>query len=207
MEPIIVPAIIAKTQAELDEMLESLRGHARRVMLDVMDGRFVPSSSLGFDFKLPHGFEYEAHLMVEGPIEWVRRLAGKVQRVIIHSESPRGVEKAIKKARVLGLRVAMALNPETSLSAIEPYLEDLDGVLVMTVVPGGYGGGFIPEALEKVREVREQGWGLEVEVDGGMNPQTARMALEAGANVIASGSYVMKSVDVEAAIAQLKMNA
>ncbi len=196
MEPLIVPAIIAQSQDELESMLERLRGKVDRVMLDVMDGVFVPNRSLDFEFVLPDGFEYEAHLMTVNPIERLQNLKGKVDIAIIHVESLSDINEAVERVRRLGLKVTLALNPDTGVSAVEPYLDEIDSVLVMTVSPGKYGGRYTPEALAKVRGIREIDPEIPIEVDGGMNPENARAAREAGANIIASGSFIMKSEDV-----------
>jgi ribulose-phosphate 3-epimerase len=203
MEPLIVPAIIAESQEELDSMLERLNGKVERVMLDVMDGKFVPSRSLDFDFKLPEGFEYEVHMMAVDPLERLSAMAGKVDIAILHVETLTDVRAAIDGVRELGLQLTLALNPGTEVDVVEPYLNKVDGVLVMTVDPGAYGGRYIPEALEKVRRIRELDPEIPIEVDGGMNVENSRAAREAGANVIASGSFILKSVDVAQAVEAL----
>jgi ribulose-phosphate 3-epimerase len=200
---LVVPAIIASTQAELDGMLGRLKGKVRRVMLDVMDGRFVENRSLDFDFELPPCFEYEAHLMVENPLERIEGLAGKVGSVILHVETLVDIEAALKFVKGCGLKASLALNPQSGVEALRPHLGIVDGVLVMTVVPGRYGGRFLPETLSKCRELRELDDSIPIEVDGGMNPLNSKAAREAGARIIASGSYIMRSRDVDEAIRQL----
>lgn len=203
MKPLIVPAIIAESQEELDSMLERLNGKVERVMLDVMDGKFVPNRSLDFDFKLPEGFEYEVHMMAVDPLERLSTMAGKVDIAILHVETLTDIRAAIEGVRELGLQLTLALNPGTEVDIIEPYLDKIDGVLVMTVDPGAYGGRYIPEALDKVRRIRELDPEVPIEVDGGMNVENSRAAREAGANVIASGSFILKSEDVEKALEAL----
>ena len=200
----IVPAIIAENQSSLDEIMLRLEGKANRIMLDVMDGKFVPSNSLLFNPELPEGFEYEAHLMVKEPIYHIDRLAPKINRVIIHAESMNNLVEAISTAKRAGLKVSLALNPDTPVSILNDYLDNIDGVLIMTVVPGGYGGRFIPETLTKIGDIKQLDPSLEVEVDGGMNPVTAKMALKAGADVIASGSYLLGNKNVAEAISELR---
>jgi len=196
MEPIVVPAIIAQSQGELESMLELLRGKVERVMLDVMDGVFVLNRSLDFQFTLPEDFEYEAHLMVVEPLKRIGGMAGKVGSIILHVETLEDVRAAIECVKNLELKVILALNPETGVDKVEPYLGEVDGVLVMTVAPGRYGGRFLPETLVKCRRIRKMHSTLSIEVDGGMNPENARAAREAGANIIASGSFIMKSEDI-----------
>lgn len=203
MKPLVVPAIIAESQEELDSMLERLNGKVERVMLDVMDGNFVPNRSLDFDFRLPEGFEYEVHMMAVNPLERLSTMAGKVDIAILHVETLTDIRVAIERVRGLGLHLTLALNPGTGVDVIEPYLDVVDGVLVMTVDPGAYGGKYIPEALEKVRRLRWLKPEFPIEVDGGMNVENSRAAREAGANVIASGSFILKSEDVAKAVEAL----
>jgi len=203
MKPLVVPAIIAESQEELDSMLERLNGKVERVMLDVMDGKFVPNRSLDFDFRLPEGFEYEVHMMAVDPLERLSAMVGKVDIAILHVETLTDIRAAIEVVRELGLQLTLALNPRTEVDIIEPYLNEVDGFLVMTVDPGKYGGKYIPEALEKVRRIRELDRKIPIEVDGGMNVENSRAAREAGANVIASGSFILKSVDVAKAVEAL----
>ena len=203
MPPLIVPAMIAQSQSELDGMLERLKGEAERIMLDVMDGVFVQSRSLDFDFELPEGFEYEVHMMAIDPIERIQAIAKKVDIAILHVETLQDIETSIEQIRKLGLKLTLALSPETGVGVIEPYIDEIDGVLVMTVTPGKYGSAFLPENLEKVRRIRALDADMPIEVDGGMNPENALLALEAGADVIVSGSYILKSDDVKRAILEL----
>lgn len=204
MEPLIVPAIIAKSQGELDMMLDRVRGRAKRIMLDVMDGEFVENVSLDFNFRLPRGFEYEAHLMVENPLDWVEAHGDKADMAILHVETLEDVRAAVDSVREGGLEVSLALNPETELNAVLPHLDEVDGVLIMTVKPGEYGAEFLPEALDKVRRLRGIDGAIPIEVDGGMNPGNARLARSAGATIFASGSYIFKSDDVDRAIRELR---
>jgi len=198
----VLPAIIAGTQEELDAMLNRLKGNVEWVMLDLMDGLFVPSTALMFDMRLPKGLRYEAHLMVKRPADLLPKLKGKVESVIIHVESE-GFEDALRKARGMGFEVAAAINPRTPTEEIERHLKTLDRVLVMTVEPGRYGAPFVADALEKVRRLRSLSPRLPIEVDGAMNPENARRAREAGANIFASGSYLMKSDDLRKALRAL----
>lgn len=204
MDPLIVPAIIAKTQGELDGMLEKVRGKVERIMLDVMDGEFVPNTSLDFDFKLPADFEYEAHLMVMNPLDWVEENAGKVDIAILHVETLVDIGGAIEYVQNKGLKVTLAIKPGTPLETVLPHLRVVHGILVLTVDPGRYGGKFLPEPLEKIRQLREMDATFSIEVDGGMNPKNARLASDSGANIFASGSYIFKSNDIDKAIKELE---
>jgi ribulose-phosphate 3-epimerase len=194
----ILPAIIAGNQEELDGMLKRLRGNVEWVMLDFMDGNFVSSTALMFDIKLVSGLRYEAHLMVKRPTEHMKKLKGKVESVILHVESE-GFHEAIHEARVLGFEVAAAINPGTPIAKLEGHLGELDRVLVMTVMPGQYGAPFVEDALKTVKRLRILAPDMPIEVDGAMNPENAKKAKAAGANIFASGSFLMKSHDLPAA--------
>ncbi len=204
MDALIVPAIIAKTQDELDRMLERVRGKVERIMLDVMDGAFVPNTSLDFDFNLPADFEYEAHLMVMKPLDWVKENAEKVDIAILHIETLDDIVGAIGFVESKGLKTTLALKPETTLETVLPHLHEVHGILVLTVDPGRYGGKFLHAVLGKIRQLREISAKVSIEVDGGMNPTNARLARDSGANIIASGSYILKSSDVDRAIKELE---
>lgn len=199
----VLPAIIAGTQDELDAMLGRLRGEVEWVMLDLMDGVFVPSTSLMFDMCLPRGLRYEAHLMVRNPKEYLPRLKGKIESVTIHVESE-GFDESLKMAKAAGFEVAAAINPHTATIEITRHIKTVDRALVMTVEPGRYGAPFVADALEKVRRLRSLAPRLPIEVDGAMNPENARRAREAGANIFASGSYLMKSDDLQKALKTLE---
>lgn len=204
MELLVVPAIIAKTQTELDKMLDRVRGKVRRVMVDVMDGEFVNNTSLDFDFKLPTGLEYEAHLMVKTPLDWVRENADKVDIAVLHVETLENTEAAVDYVKSKVPKVVLALNPETSLDAVLPYLDEIHGILVMTVNPGSFCIEFLPETLEKVKKLREIDKTTSIEVDGCMNPQSIKLARRSGANSFASGSYIFNSPDIDKAIRELE---
>jgi len=199
----VLPAVIAKTQAELDSMLSRVP-FAENIMLDLMDGRFVGSVSLDFKMNLPEGHRYQLHVMANDPLERIHGLPGVIDTVILHAEALQNIGEAVKHVETLGLEPFIALNPETSVKIVEPHLDSLDGVLVMTVNPGQYGAKFLPEQLSKVRVLRDLSPTINIEVDGGMNDQTADLAIKAGANMIASGSYIMKNIDPKTAYKRLK---
>lgn len=204
MEIKIVPSIIAALQSEFEEKINLVRDFADTIQLDIMDGIFVPNESLNFSFKLPEtNCQFEAHLMVDNPDNWVKRNWQKVDTVLIPIEScekPKEFIKFFKDRKKIGF----ALNPETPSEAIKDYLDKINQVLIMTVNPGFYGSKFLPETLEKVRELRKLRPELDIEVDGGINPETIRMAFEAGANFFVSGSYIMNSKDPKQAIENLR---
>jgi ribulose-phosphate 3-epimerase len=202
----IVPGIIAMNQEELDEMLENVPDNVGRVMLDVMDGRFVPNRSLDFRISIPddRDLEYEAHLMVEDPFNWLETNMNKVDIAVLHVETLSDIGSSIRRAKEMGLNVTLAMSPQTDLDIVVPYLNEVKTVLVLTVEPGQYGAPFVPQALEKVKELRRINQSIPIEVDGAMNPMNIKLAKEAGATIFASGSYVMKSKSPKRAIEELE---
>jgi ribulose-phosphate 3-epimerase len=204
-EKTIIPAIIAKNQEELDNLVNKVKDIVDLMQLDVMDGVFVPNNSLDFDFKIPPtNCKYEAHLMVDNPEEWIEKYCEKVDTVLAHFESCKDPEKIIELVKERGKRVGFVLNPETPVQKLDQYLDKIDQVLIMTVNPGFYGSPFLPETLDKVKKLRELKPNLDIEVDGGIKAETIESASKAGANMFVSGSYIMKSEKPKEAIEILK---
>ena len=198
MKKNIIPAVIAKTQEELDDILSRIKDSAGLLQLDVMDGKFVPSHSLDFDFRLPQReCQYEAHLMIEDPEKWIDANWMKVDTIIAHFESVKDPDRIIESAGDKGKKIAFALNPETGIEQIRDYLDRIDQVLIMTVNPGFYGSTFLPETMVKIRELREIQPELDIEVDGGITPDTIEGVNTAGANMFVSGSYIVKSNNIK----------
>jgi len=201
----IIPAIIAKNQNELNEKLLKVKKYVDIVQLDVMDNKFVPNTSLFFDFSIPKTkCQFEAHLMVQDPEDWIERYGNKVDTVLIHYESCNNPNKLIEKVKTAGKKIGFVLNPETPTSKITSFLNDIDQVLIMTVNPGFYGSPFLPEMLEKISDLRKLKPKLDIEVDGGITDKTINLVDKAGANMFVSGSYIVKSDNIEEAINSLK---
>ncbi|MFC2162210.1 ribulose-phosphate 3-epimerase [Candidatus Altiarchaeota archaeon] len=200
----IIPAIIAENQDDLTDRINKVKQHAGILQLDFMDGNFVPTRSIDFDFITP---EYdgilEAHLMVSDPGNWMAEHAGKVDTILAPIESCREPRKTIEDIRGYGKKPGFVLNPETPLDAVRSFLDDIEQVLIMTVNPGYYGSPFLPETLEKVAELRQMKRDLNIEVDGGITPETIRLASDAGANMFVSGSFIVKAQDPGIAITQM----
>jgi len=205
MKKMIIPAIIAKSQEEFENNINKVKEHVELIQLDFMDGDFVPNRSIDFDFELPDtDCIFEAHLMVSDPIGWTEKYHDRVDMILAHFESCKDTSEVIEFVRSKNKKVGFVLNPETPVSAIEQYLEDIDQVLIMTVNPGFYGSPFLPEMLEKVSELRKLKPDLDIEVDGGVNDKTIGLVDKAGANMFVSGSYIVKSENVEVAVNNLK---
>tara|TARA_Y100000310_G_scaffold344464_1_gene457374 strand:- start:1806 stop:2444 length:639 start_codon:yes stop_codon:yes gene_type:complete len=197
----IIPSLIAETQEELDERINHIKDAAKWLQMDIMDKKFVPSSSIEFDFVLPNGVcKFEAHLMLEDPVTWINKHAHKVDTILVHIESCEDPEAIIEMVKGKGKKMGFALRPETLVSTVEEYLDKIEEVLFMTVEPGFYGAKFLPETLDKVKELRAIDSKIDIEVDGGISPETIRLAFDAGANYFISGSYLIKSNNPKEAI-------
>lgn len=201
----IIPAIIAKTQEELDELLLKVIDIVEIAQLDIMDEKFVPNTSLFFDFKLPEtSCLFEAHLMIKNPEKWVEKNWQKVDTILVHYESCDNPENIISEVKNKSKKIGFVLNPETPTKNLTSFIDDIDQVLIMTVNPGFYGSPFLPEMLDKVRELRNLKPNLDIEVDGGVTDKTIGLVDKAGANLFVSGSYIMKAKNVKDSINNLK---
>jgi len=202
---VIIPAIIAETQKELDELLSKVEGYSELVQLDIMDENFVPSSSLDFDLDVSgRNIGFEAHLMITDPMEWIEKNWWKVDTIIVHFETCEKPEDIIRFVKTKGKKIGFAIIPQTSIDNVKAYLDDIDLLLIMTVNPGFYGSKFLPDTISKIREARKIKPNLDIEVDGGVAPDTIKLINDAGANMFVSGSYILKSNDVKESIDTLK---
>jgi ribulose-phosphate 3-epimerase len=205
MDKKIIPAIIAKGQDELNDKLSKVEGFVDLVQLDIMDNKFVPNTSLFFDFTLPKmNCKFEAHLMVQNPTDWIEKNGDKVDTILVHFESDYNLEELVEVVKKQKKRFGIVLNPETSIEKISSYIDNLDQILIMTVNPGFYGSPFLPEMLEKIKDLRKRKTNLDIEVDGGITDKTIGLVDSAGANMFVSGSYIVKSENVSEAIDNLK---
>jgi len=205
LEKKIIPAIIAKSQQELEDKINKVKKYVEIIQLDVMDGEFVPNNSIDFDFKLPKvNCFFEAHLMIKNPDEWVKKHIKKVDMVLAHIETCKKPKKLVDFVKDNGKDVGFVLNPETPIHRLTNFIDDIDQVLIMTVNPGFYGSPFLPEMLDKIIELRKMKSELNIEVDGGITDKTIDLVDKAGANMFVSGSYIMKAENVNEPINNLK---
>lgn len=207
MEPEIIPAILVKTREELLARIDRVRGLVKEIQLDIMDGVFVPNRTIGLEElkDLPDA-KYEFHWMVQDPENWIVAVPGPHMH-LVHVETITDfskIEEAVKKA---GGRLGLALNPETPLGALLPYVDKAERVLVMTVRPGFSGQKYIYEMESKVRTLREMFPALNIEVDGGVNNETVPHAYSNGANLLAAASALFEAKDIKAAIEEMKKHA
>ncbi len=191
MKYALIPSIIATSQKELEARLKKIPSRTL-VQLDVMDGLFVPHTSLEFEFNLPSHM-YEAHLMVQNPEAWLVHNHAKISSVIAHYESRVHMHNIIKLAKKYKKKIGIALNPESETEDIRQYLKHIDKVLIMTVHPGKYGSAFVPATLHKINFLRTLAPKIDIEVDGGIVPATLKACKEAGANQFVVGSFLQKA--------------
>lgn len=212
----IAPSILSADFARLGEEIESVRqGSADWIHYDVMDGVFVPNISIGLpvlaSVRKATDMFLDVHLMIEKPVRYARRFCDAgADLVTVHAEAdtPENITAAIAEIKAAGKMAAVALKPATAAEAVLPWLDTLDMVLVMTVEPGFGGQKFMADMMPKVAQLRamldEVNPDCELEVDGGVDAQTCKLCIAAGANVLVAGSSVYKSADIPATIAALR---
>lgn len=194
MKTEIVPSIIASNQKELDKIFDKI-SFASTVHLDVMDGVYVPNKSLWFDLKLKN-HNYEAHLMIKNPETFIARHHSEIKTFAVHAETVQNLDALIDFVHSVRCRIYLALKPNIPVSRIKRYLRKIDGVFIMTVNPGKYGAAFIRSMVGKIRQARNM-FRKDIEIDGGMNPETIKLCKNAGANRFVVGSYLQKQKDLK----------
>jgi ribulose-phosphate 3-epimerase len=203
----IVPAILTDDPAALKAMVRSMSGVADWVQVDIMDGEFVPSKSIGWqavkESKPP--FNWEAHLMVREPETYFSGFkAARARRVVFHFEAVGDPHAVIAFARKLDLDVGIAINPETPVSAVAGLLPSLDTVLLLSVNPGFYGAKFIPEVLDKVGQLRALAPELSIGIDGGIKDANILEVAACGVDDICVGSGIFRGADPAACYRHLQ---
>ncbi len=211
MDMKISPSILASDYANLESELKKIES-SDLIHVDVMDGHFVPNISIGAPvvaaIKKVCGVPFDVHLMISDPLKYAEDFAKAGADIIcFHVESESNTRETVDKILSLGKKAAIAVKPGTPVEDVIPYLDDLAMVLIMTVEPGFGGQSFMEGVMPKIEKLRELGYKGDIEVDGGVNPETIKIAARAGANVFVAGSAVFKSESPKETISVLRSNA
>jgi ribulose-phosphate 3-epimerase len=210
----IAPSILSADFAKLGEEITDVeKGGADYIHVDVMDGHFVPNITIGPLIveairpvtKLP----LDVHLMIEQPDLYIKEFVRAGADIItVHVEACKHLHRTIQFIKSEGVKAGVVLNPHTPIELILHILEDIDMVLFMTVNPGFGGQSFIPQVLPKIKAladiIKEKNLSVDIEVDGGINEETAKQCVAAGANVLVAGSFIYNKQDRHEAIKSLK---
>ena len=201
----ISPSILAADFSQLGNEIKKLEnGGADMIHVDVMDGHFVPNLTFGppviKDLRKHCSLPFDVHLMISPVHKYIKAYADAGADIItIHPEATDNLEKSIIEIKSLKKKVGISLNPASKIDLILEFLEMIDLVLIMSVNPGFGGQKFMPEVLDKIRELKklqnERNINFDIEIDGGINFDNCQAAIEAGANILVSGTTIFKSND------------
>lgn len=213
----IIPAILATAEEDYKTIIYKIRSCPELVEgwvhIDFMDNKFVQNESIGPEivdkYKLEFPLKLEAHLMVEDPKSWITELVkvSNIKRIVFHVEIKKDIEEVVKLAKDHGLEAGLAVNPETSVNNLEQFINKVDIVLVMGVHPGFQGQDFIPETLEKAKEVLRLRSGqirFKIEFDGGVSENNIKKIIDAGADIAVIGSGLFKYDNLEEGLEKIR---
>ena len=199
----ISPSILSADFSQLGNEIKRLEeGGADMIHVDVMDGHFVPNLTIGPPvikaLRKQCSIKFDVHLMISPVHKYIEAYADAGADIItIHPEATENLEESISKIKSLNKKVGVSLNPESKLDLITNYLEKIDLVLIMSVNPGFGGQKFMPEVLDKVKQLKDikskRNMNFDIEIDGGINFDNCQSAIDAGANILVSGTTVFKS--------------
>lgn len=207
------PSVLTSDFLTLKEIIPQFEASGVDMLhLDVMDGIFVPNISFGVpvikSIKKHTNIPLDVHLMIDRPHRYIKEFAEVADWLGFHYEAGSDVAELLKEIRALGCRSCLTIKPATAPEEIFEYLPLCDMVLVMSVEPGFGGQKFMPDSLTKLRalkaEAERQGLDIELEIDGGINAETAPLAVEAGATVLVAGNYIFSAEDVPATVRNIK---
>ncbi|MBI5225738.1 ribulose-phosphate 3-epimerase [Candidatus Micrarchaeota archaeon] len=202
----ISPSLLSLPEDQVKEWVKKIDGKVDSFHIDVMDNQFVPNFTLErfappFVAQLKTKSQKHVHLMTEIPSKYYNTYFEAGASVIIfHEEAVKNPTLEVRAIQKFGIRAGVSIKPNTPASVLDDYLEQVDFVLVMTVEPGFGGQSFMSEQLDKVKELRAKRPGLDIGVDGGINPETAKLCLKAGANILIAGNAIFNAHDPMAAL-------
>jgi ribulose-phosphate 3-epimerase len=202
----VIPAILTQETDVFNKMVRQAVGYTDYVQIDIMDGQFVPSRSITWEQikAMPAGLKWEVHLMVKNPeVHLPGYKKAGASKAIFHFEAVSDPGKVIKAVCTLGMGVGLAINPETSISSIQPLVDQIDSVLFLSVHPGFYGAKFIPDVLDKIVELRRLRPELSIGIDGGVKENNISQIAKTGVNEICVGSAILTQSDPGAAYRKL----
>ncbi len=201
----ISPSILSADFSQLGTEIKRLEeGGADMIHVDVMDGHFVPNLTIGPPvikaLRKHCSLKFDVHLMISPVHKYIKAYADAGADIItIHPEATQNLEESIKMIKDLKKKVGVSLNPGSKIELITEYLDKIDLVLIMSVNPGFGGQEFMPEVLDKIKQLKkiqqEKNFTFDIEIDGGINFENSKIAIEAGANILVSGTTVFKSND------------
>lgn len=210
----VLPSLLASDFSRLGEEIKTMESAGADIFhLDIMDGQFVPNISYGIPvveaISKSSYIPLDVHLMTYNPDQFIEEFSNiGVDMISFHIEATAHAHRTIQLIQSYGMKAGIALNPQSSIEQIKHLLKSLDFVLIMTVNPGFGGQGFIEEGLDKITELARLketlGVDFEIEVDGGINGDTAKLCRERGANLFVSGSYLFKAEDKIETIKKLR---